>query len=346
LKNVIYKPKDSSVGILQNCIGQRGKVIKQSSDRRVYVLFENGITFWIPLCDLQVIGSDEQLQEIKLSEKPIKILINRAAAYGDVLLIEPVIRALKRKYPNCEISIQTYCTDILKYCKLIKDVKEMFTETFDIHINLDNYSELNPKQNIIDAYATAAGVTLIDSERIPIYDESIKWTPVGKRIVVCTDRNWPTKNWKPERWKNVLTKLQQDGYEIIEVGMTSYLGVGQNYISTLYVHGTAELMATAELFICEDSLLFRIAQSIGIPTLVIIGCTSPKYIVHDWSKVKVLWTDKSKLDCAGCRHWRPVPLYSVDCLKRTVHCLDLITEEMFLDKFYNGKFGENTFVYD
>jgi ADP-heptose:LPS heptosyltransferase len=319
-----------------------GRILRQASDRRVLVLFEDGNSFWLPLRDLQRVDSDKKIQ---LREEPIKILISRMAAYGDVLLIEPIIRALKRKYPNSEINVWTQCTDILRYCPLIKNLSTENIEHTDIFIDLNGSSEFSPQQNIIDAYAKTAGVTLIDSERIPIYNSDIKWIPQKKRIVVCTDKNWPSKNWDSNRWINVLKKLKEDGYQIIEVGANSYLGIGEDFVGKLSVYHTAEFIASAEIFLCEDSLLLRIAQSIGTPILAIMGCTSPKYIIHDWSKAKVLWTDKSKLDCAGCRHWRPVPLYKVDCLKDKVYCLEYITEEMFLDKFYNSKFGEDTFVY-
>jgi hypothetical protein len=138
------------------------------------------------------------------------------------------------------------------------------------------------------------------------------------------------------RWKSVINKLKISGYEIVEIGSKFYLGIGENKVGKKIIHETAELIATAEMYLGFDGGLMHIAQSVGTPILIIFGCTCPNYRIHDWSKARVLWLDEEKLACAGCHHKLPAPRCQTDCNKEKIHCLDGITEEMVFESFYGA----------
>jgi len=275
--------------------------------------------------------------------RPMKILVRRSHAIGDVLCIEPVIRELHYKYPGADITVETSYPEILKYSGNKITLATSPTKLkYDQTIELFPSYELHPTMHMVDAYAQAAGVVLKLGEKIPRFDPTLKRTPGRKfKIMFCAEGGWPSRTWPVNEWKKVLSEIKSDGIAIDEVGFNKslYTGIGRNLIGHFdgRIHDLAELMGECDLFIGQDCGLMHLAQAVDLPIMAVFGCTYPGVRVHDWSRAKVVWLDQEQLPCAGCHHLRPAPNACTECDK--LYCLDRITDKMVLDCYYNQPFG-------
>jgi len=279
---------------------------------------------------------------------PLRILVDRTAAMGDVLMIEPIIRELKYKYPYSEIYVNTACPTPLAHVDNIHELRMDLTYKyprtfFDKIIMLDFAYENTPMRHVIDSYAEQSGVVLdVGEERIPRYSSKLKWTGKdSKRLAVCSEGSWTSRTWNLKKWQAFLRKLKERGYEITEVGTNNYMGVGENKINSISLHDTAKIIANSEMFLGFDGGLMHIAQAVGTPVFIIFGCTCPNYRIHDWSKAKVVWINEDELKCAGCHHKAPPPRSHTVCVESKIYCLENITEEM-VETVFDGEFGNIT----
>lgn len=278
--------------------------------------------------------------------EPLNILVKRQGAIGDTLCTEPILRELNYKYFNCNISVDTACPEALSYLDYLedtgKDLKNIFT--YDFEIDLDAAYESDPTTHIVDAYAYKANVILQD--KLPRYNENISWKGKNsKSLVVNSEGSWSSRTLNKDKWKNFILYLRDKlKYNIIEVGRdpASYLGLGENKVGKLSLPATLELMSSCKMYVGFDGGLMHFAQSIGLPVFIVFGCTCPNYRIHDWDKAKVVWLDKTELECAGCHHTRPSPRFYTECDKDHVHCLENISMKLLIDTFVKKKFGEKT----
>ena len=277
--------------------------------------------------------------------RPIKILVKRKFALGDILCCGPILRELSYKYPASEITMQADIIDPLAYCglpiKLIPTTTPLNDKDFDRVIDLWLAYENRPLMHMIDAYAQEARVVLTD--KVPRYDPNLKWN--GKknfRILVSAEGSWASRTLDINKWRNIIKEISLDGDEIIEIGNNTFLGVGENrcgqYRGADGIHKLAELMCDSGILLCMDGFLMHLAQSVGLPVMAIFGCIYPGYRIHDWSKAKVIWLDQSVIPCAGCHHLRPSPRTFTQC-EGGIDCLTKITEQQILDCYYNQDFG-------
>jgi GT2 family glycosyltransferase len=267
--------------------------------------------------------------------KPIKIMINRQAAIGDLFCIEPVIRELKNKYPLSQIFVNTLCPqgiignpNVTDYGKdIINKIK------YDKLIDLDLAYEVNPQKHLVMAYAEKAEVILDDDKRIPIYynlkENNYPTTPY---YVVNSEGSWLSRTYPREKWKTFIQYLKNNGNEIVEIGSnpSTYLGIGQNLVGRLQLDKTIEIIKKAKLYLGFDGALLHFAQSVGTPSFSVWGCTLPKYRIHDFSKATCVQLSKNDLSCIGCHHdLNKAPKTFTECDKvpkgKTPPCLDGIS---------------------
>ena len=277
--------------------------------------------------------------------RPLKILVNRPYALGDVLCIEPILRELLYKYPASEITVRTLVPEVLKYNGLPLKFNYNSEGAFlwDKVIDLTLAYESRPHMHLVDAYAAKAGVVL--SDKVPRFSPDIVW-PGEKtfRVLVCADASWPSRSWDKQKWIEVASEIKANGNDVIEIGRQgSGLGVGENLVGKFQYPGglrdLAKLMTTADIFLGIDGFLMHLAQAVGLPVLVLFGCVYPGYRIHDWSKAKVVWLTQEQIPCAGCHHFRDAPSTYCQCPGDN-DCMKNITVDMVLDSFFNRDFGE------
>jgi len=268
--------------------------------------------------------------------EPMKILVDRHGAIGDVLCLSAVIEELKNKYPCSKIYVNTHCPQpflnnpfVEEYGKYLKHKYK-----YDLMIDLNLAYEKSPREHIVDAYAKKAKVVLGD--KIPKY-YGIDKSNIEKRkgtIVVCSDNTWKNRMLDLNKWKEFVQHINKT-HEIIEVGVhpQNYLGIGENYIGKIPFEKTIELIYSADMFCGMDSGLFHFAQAVGTPVFVVFGCINPEYRIHDWDKATVIHLNKDELSCSGCHHEEPFPRTYTECTKDKIYCVENITVEKLIEKF-------------
>jgi len=274
--------------------------------------------------------------------EPMKILIDRQGAIGDTLLVEPVIRGLKEKYPQCQIFVNTVCPQpflnnpyITEYGKSLKHKLQ-----YDLMIDLNMAYEKRPELHVIDAYCKTANITLTPEEKIPRYYGFDKSTvqKAKNTLVVCSDNTWKNRMISLATWKKFIQYLKNEKkYYIVEVGINpeNYLGVGLNLIGKIPFNETVKVIYQAEMFLSWDSGLMHFAQAMETPIFAFFGCINPQYRIHDWDKATVVWLND--LECAGCHHKLPAPRTFTECNKDKIYCCENITIDLLIDKFEHRK---------
>ncbi len=277
--------------------------------------------------------------------RKMRILVTRKSAQGDVLLMEPVLRELSYKYPSSMIYLNTKCPWMIENSGLpIIPITDSFAGIFDKTIDLDLAYENRPLMHIVDACAEQAGVVL--TNRIPVYDPTIRWVPSDSKTILvnsdsCANKLWKSRIWDHNKWREVFLRLRANNYEIIEIGISKYLGVGR-YALNMPLRELAKLMSASAVYLGPDNMLMHLAQGVGLPVIAFFGCICPNYRITDWTKAKAIWLDQDVLECAGCHHLRSAPRTHTECDKDRIHCIERITVDMVLDVFYNKKFGKVT----
>jgi len=268
-----------------------------------------------------------------------KIAIKRAAAMGDVLLLTPVIRAIKQKYGEAEITVITEQADILagnpdvhKICASC-DGAEKYDEIHD----LDMVYERCPNKHIIDAYAEACGVKITDYRlkiHIPknVRKEIEKILPKRKYAVIHPSQfNWPGRNWPIDRFVPVIIYLKDNGLSTVLLGdrSTPNLPCDIDLRGKTSIAELAAVIERASVFVGIDSLPMHLAQAAMITTVAVFGCIDPKKRLLNIPYF--IGVVNESVGCVGCHHYRSWPRIYSDCLREKPYCMEGITSEMVID---------------
>lgn len=215
-------------------------------------------------------------------------IIKRNAAWGDVLLTTPIIKALKKLRPQSPIWVETICPHVFDGNP---DVAHVSTQPIPqppahILINLNGISEMNTGVHVLESYAKCAGVELA-GERTAMYPcggdvEWAKHTLPGKDWVAIHPgpTAWRCKNWPFDRWAKVIAKVRELA-KVVLVGadrspaFTVDLDLrGQTTVAQL-----AALLGSVTVFAGVDSFPIHVAQAMGTPVVGLFGITSAKYLL-------------------------------------------------------------------
>lgn len=261
------------------------------------------------------------------------ILIKRAGAFGDVVFTTPIIRVLKKKYPNARLFYETNCPQVLQYnpyvYKLLKTAKEhMFDEIFTLE-----YEKI-PQKNCIDVMAEQANVKL-DNRKMDFF-----LSPLDKKIkikkpyiILHTGKVWKSRQWSIDRFQKVAEYILSKGVGIVEVGTKSTEMILPGKMRHLYTKFINESWNTIGHLIKDSSFFFGIdsgpsvvAKALQIPSIIIYGCVDPVTRFAD-SKEFPLYIDILK--CSGCRS-RTSDTF-VECKQKKVYCLEFVTVDMAIE---------------
>ena len=233
--------------------------------------------------------------------------INRRGAFGDVLLLTPIIREWKIKHPEGKVLISTDSPQIFHgnpHVRLAS--KQHLQEPF---LNLDMAYENRPGVRIIDAYAEAVGVRL-DNERPELfprtedyrYAEDLshhkKWIALG-----CMPTTWPGKNWPMHKWHRLSTELTARGYGIVLVGTGPRPQIKRHFDLTdrTTIHEMAAVFTRCEMFIGHDSFPMHCAIAMNCRTVGLFGITSPEIVLPNVKNALAVKSDPMHM-ASGLRH--------------------------------------------
>lgn len=268
------------------------------------------------------------------------ILIKREAALGDVFLITPIIQALKEKYPDSAIFVQTKAPQAIQANNDI-DYFVPFNAPFpcDEFIDLDYAYEKDFTCHIVDAYARVAGVK-VQRKRGILYISPEDKEKVDKMIpedfgdFICMDWSdtWMGKMWNKENYNILTQRIREQGMKVVSIGRGGSLGssfsIDLNFFNQLTPIQTGYMISKAKMFIGHEGLLGHFAQSVNTPAVLLYGCTKPKYVNEMTSILRPVITPAA---CGGCRH-RYAAGTGIICA-RDGACMKMITVDMVYEGY-------------
>ncbi|HHY83595.1 MAG TPA: glycosyltransferase family 9 protein [Clostridiales bacterium] len=271
----------------------------------------------------------------------MRIAVRRGGGLGDVLLTTPVVRELKRKYPQCEL---TFITDrngylVLKGLPYI-DKFQIMSDLNSIHRqNLSGFDrqysliyETQPNCHIIDAYAKLAGVTLRNKKPeivlLDFHHESAqKWMDYhgisDRDFLVAVNRGptWPCRSWDPSKFKQAAEYLRRKYRAVIVElsGAKGYgAGLGIDLTGKTSIRQTAAVLKRCKLLICVDSFLLHLAGATDTPVVGIFGCTDPKYRLP-FNDISI--GVQTEGTCRSCYHDGRYKTYC-SCFRDRIYCME------------------------
>ncbi len=221
------------------------------------------------------------------------IVVKRAAAYGDVLLTTPIIRALKERYPLSPIWVETGCPQIFSHNPHVANLQTRIRHERDLMVfDLNGSYESVTNRHIVLSYAEKCGLSAID-DRTELYIPEIahqraaRLMPDGEKWVAMHvgPSTWRSKEWPQERFSEVSAFLKGEGFKIVLMGTPAGRHVQHDLDerSKTTIQEMGALIKRAQLFIGLDSLPLHVAQCVGTPVIGLFGVTDPKYILTSGS---------------------------------------------------------------
>jgi ADP-heptose:LPS heptosyltransferase len=268
-----------------------------------------------------------------------RIQVHRQAALGDVLLITPVLKALRYKYPEDEIVVTTEYPDLILGNPFVDRVVKSATPLagFDHTFNLEY--ERWPNEHIVEAYARIVQVPVDDrtpeiylsrDERATAVDllHDADVDPHERFCVMQITSGWRVRDWPPDRFKEVAEALEQQGVRIVVLGQTADppIDFGVDLRGRTTVREAAAVIEKCALMVTIDSLLMHIGYAFRRPVVSLFGCTDPEKRVPEWALPSALY---GEVVCQGCHHrQRPLPaIVAPKCLWETLRCMEALSCE-------------------
>lgn len=215
-------------------------------------------------------------------------LIRRRAAFGDVLLLTPIIRALHERNPNSPIWVETDCAEVLLGNPNVARVgPNLGVPAGALVVDLNMSYENAPLTHIVAAYEASAGVR-VEARTLEFFPQKADKTFASSTLkgsdwiaVHPGPTTWSGKNWPMDRWQAVIDQL---GGKVVLVGHESApLNCQKDLRGKTTIGQLGAVLARCQLLITVDSLPLHVGQAVGTPTIGLFGVTDPQFIATDGS---------------------------------------------------------------
>jgi ADP-heptose:LPS heptosyltransferase len=270
----------------------------------------------------------------------MRVLVQREAAIGDVLLTTPVLRALRLKWPEARITVATMFPELFRDNPDVqRAVKKPPREAFDQSIDLNLSYERAPGLHIVDAYASLCGVRCED-RRPRIYPNEQDRAFAGGLLqgkgwasVHAGPSAWPGRHWPPEKFDLVSRELRAEGWKVALVGAPNPAMIEHDLDlrGKTSIHQLAAIMEHSDLFLGVDSFPMHLAAAFKRPLVAIFGCIDPALRLPGTPEAKGITAPLQHVWCLGCHHFLPAPRTHTACFRDRVYCMERLGPELVLD---------------
>jgi ADP-heptose:LPS heptosyltransferase len=271
-----------------------------------------------------------------------RILVDRRRALGDLVMITPVLRELRKQYPDAWLQVVTEEPAVLNnnphVNKVVKPEQMEKTDPWDIFINLNDAYEDQVTSHYVDSYLNRAfgpaGLTVdhateifpADEERENV-DEVIK--EIGSDYIVVHMRRWAweNKNIDIEIWSSLFTRLHEKypNVKVVAVGAKYDFRVPPqpdryiDLVDQLSIGEIQYLISKARAFIGPDSGPFHIAGTTTTPIVALISHLLPEQILptRGGEFGKGITVVTSDVECLGCYARQTPPVRELTCENET-----------------------------
>lgn len=228
--------------------------------------------------------SDNIRTAISQTQDITSVALKRTIGMGDIVLVEPIIKKIKERWPNAPLNFYTAKPEIVDYFVNKPDkitsieedsvVKDILGERADeqIKIDLDLSYESREQSQFIDAYAAVADlefnnqkekhVQLVCDEEPLIKDKYV--------VVVGDGSGWPGKTWPIEKYAEVVRYIKSLGYKVYETGY-EVTDEGEEKYHKCDLKEMVNLIANCEFFVGGDNGPMHIARGFNRPCIAING---------------------------------------------------------------------------
>ena len=280
----------------------------------------------------------------------MKIAIHLPGGLGDELCLTPTYRALKEKYPHCEITAHVSHPEMLllnPYVDHLSNCNRNFyavneLKKYDRYIYM--FWQTNKRQafsymHLCDWFASQAGVELKDRSLILNLGDSDKeflkdFNFPKNRPIITFDaygnkiaNKWSFKNFiKTTDWLH-----QKHNAFVVQIGLQDYgiKNADLNLVKKLNIRQLAAMIEYSDLYIGNDSGAAHIASAVKTTSVKIFGCTDPACYTHNENEYPVV----SDIECQGCQNKKPCqnPIHkkSVLCPFEQFGCIKIPVEKVF-----------------
>jgi ADP-heptose:LPS heptosyltransferase len=274
-----------------------------------------------------------------------KVLIVRHGAMGDVLLLYPFLKQLKKETQTEVHLLSNY--SILENSNVVDYYLPMSKFKLEkIENNYDKvyfpYYEFDRSLSIYSAYSLTMGFEPIDKKieiNIPKEFSSIKkkYNLNGKILLgIQTNTGNIYKDLPLEKFQILIHKLKEKFSDLEILVFSDKKNDLENCINlSAKIPNLKELIfyiSEMNYFIGLDSALSHIARGMNIPNLIIHGPTDPSLIFY--SNENTIFLNQINLDCLGCYHKIPKFAESLNTCKIQTHsCMNDLNIDTIIHEF-------------
>lgn len=275
----------------------------------------------------------------RIKAKSPRILLIREGAAGDVLLTTPIVKEVKKKFPDCYLMLFTKYPEILRNNPYVDEIIGFGPKDgIDVVFNL--MYELYPDTPIVQAYGKITQV-FVEHPQIEFYlsDQEREWIDrFMKTLFVQNDERYAVihpmagnriKWWNPKKYQAVSDYIRSRELKVLTIGSPVdcvALEDAINLIGKLSLRQSSALISRARLLIGLDSYPMHVANAFKIPSVILFGSTAPREVLVDARNVKII---QSSEYCLGCRRHTTPDRWKQNarCRRGQLHCMESISAD-------------------
>jgi len=271
-----------------------------------------------------------------------RILIDRRRALGDLIMITPVLREMRKRYPDGWLQVVTEEPGPLNnnpnVDRVVKPEEMVRADPWDVYVNLNDAYENNVTSHYIDSYLFRAfGDSILHDpaldrspemfptdEEIENVEDAIKDMGDDNYVVVHMRRwAWENKNIDLAIWSAFFTRIHEafPDTKIISIGaqydykVPNEAGKFVDLVGQLSHGEIQHLISRGRAFIGPDSGPFHIAGTTKTPIVALISHLLPEQILpwRDNEFGKDITVVTSDVECLGCYARQKPPVSNLEC---------------------------------
>ena len=269
----------------------------------------------------------------------------RARGMGDILMTTPLVREIKKAYPDYYLAY--YCDANLMpilennpFIDYVFPINYISPEppfmSYDLTGKVEDYRTedgINKKNRLV-RFFDLCGMEIRGVGLRPLYfptKDELSWAGQSLEkgyVALVTSSFAPQRSFNEERLSELANILIANGYKVILLGQRFIRGVSDkviNLANKTSIREFAALISRCAVVVCGDTSAYHIAESLEVPSIVTFGTIPPYARVSTYKFCKALFGQSR---CAPC--W-DLQYMALDCHRPNPDCLKAITDDQILE---------------